>query len=44
MLEQASVPGGARGQTGWGPVQSGPALDMEVGVLASSRGLELHDP
>jgi len=33
------IPGGAQGQVGWGPGQSRPVLDMEVGGPACGRGI-----
>ena len=53
MLEQAaqrgcgcSIPGGVKGQVGWGPGQLGLVLNMEVGGSAcgGGGGLEIHDP
>ena len=39
-----SIPGGVRGQVGWGPGQSGLLTDLEVGGPACGRGLELDHP
>jgi len=33
-----SVPGGVKGQAGWGPGQPGLVLDVEVGGPACERG------
>ena len=38
------IPGGVRGQGGWGPGQPGVVPDLEVGVPACGRRLELDDP
>jgi len=37
------VPGGIQGQVGWGPGQPVLVPDLEVGVSACGRGLELDD-
>ena len=38
------IPGGVQGQGGWGPGQPGVVPDLEVGVPACGRRLELDDP
>jgi len=38
------VPGVVHGQVGWGPGQPGVVPDLEVGVPACGRRLELDDP
>jgi len=36
---QGPIPGGVRGQIGWGPGKPGLVLDMEVGRAACSKGV-----
>lgn len=38
------IPGGFRGETGWGPEQPDPARDLVVGNTAHDRGMELNEP
>lgn len=37
------IPGGVQGLVGWGPGQTGIALNMELGALNEVGGLELDD-
>jgi len=41
---ECPIPGGVQDQAGWGPGQPGVVPDLEVGVPACGRRLELDDP